>query len=187
MQYMPTSMITNIYPSYLEMESKNMETRITLRSLSRDDLKCFYTWASDPEVAQTMTWEAYSSEEEAYKFLVEVAEKHSWFKAICLDGVPIGSVTLSQGKGNAACRAELGYVLAKAYWGKGIATLAVKNAIKQGFNDLGVKRIEALVDPENISSQKVLAKAGLSCEGLLKNYILFKGEMRDRYIYAIVN
>lgn len=157
---------------------------ITIRNLCRDDLPYFYVWASDPEVAKSMTWEAYSSPEEANKFLVDVAEKHPWFKAICLEDVPVGSITLTPGKGNASCRAELGYVLAKAYWGRGIATYAVKKALESGFNDLGVHRIEALVDPKNIASFKVLHKAGMKCEGILKSYILFKGMLRDSYIFS---
>jgi len=167
------------------METQNIEARVTLRNLSSTDTEYFYVWASDPEVAKSMTWDAYSSLNEAKRFLTEVVEKHPWFKAICLDGVPIGSITLSPGKGGAVCRAELGYVLAKAYWGNGIATTAVKKALATGFGDLGVNRIEAFIDPDNIASQKVLVKAEMTCEGLLKNYTVFKGAVRDRYIYGI--
>jgi [ribosomal protein S5]-alanine N-acetyltransferase len=152
-----------------------MEDEIAFRKLTSEDLHYFYAWASDREVAKTMTWEAYTSINEAEKFLKDVVENHPWFKAIYLDGIPIGSITLNQGKGYSSCRAELGFVLAKKYWGKGIATAAVKKAIKMGFKDLDISRIEALVDPENIASQKVIIKAGMNYEGLLKSYIHFKG------------
>jgi [ribosomal protein S5]-alanine N-acetyltransferase len=185
MHYMSTIINDVIYKNSLHNSHQKIETKVMLRNLSSADLEYFYTWASDAEVAKTMTWEAYSSKEEAYKFLVEVVEKHPWFKAICLEGVPIGAITLSPGKGNSSCRAELGYVLAKAYWGKGIATAAVKQALDTGFNDLRVQRIEAFVDPDNQASQRVLIKAGMTCEGLLKNYTVFKGSLRDRYVYAI--
>lgn len=158
---------------------------MTLRKLTVGDLDHFYVWASDLEVAKSMTWEAYSSLEEAEKFLNEIAAHHPWFKAICLDGVPIGSITLTQGKGAQACKAEIGFVIAKSYWGKGITTLALKEAINLGFDDLKIQRIEAFVDPENIASQKILIKAGMQLEGLLRNYILFKGKVRDRYIFSI--
>lgn len=72
--------------------------RMSLRNLNRDDLEPFYTWAGDPEVAKTMTWEAYTSKEDALKFLKEVAERHPWLKAICVDGIPVGSITLTLGK-----------------------------------------------------------------------------------------
>jgi RimJ/RimL family protein N-acetyltransferase len=88
---------------------------IVLRNLTSEDLNDFYLWASDPEVVKRMTWEAYSSLDDAKNFLQEIVEKHSWFKAICVNGVAVGSITLNQGKGNSSCRAELGFVLAKAY------------------------------------------------------------------------
>ena len=161
------------------------EDMISLRPLTSDDLEYFYLWASDPEVAKSMTWEAYTSRVDAEKFLKEIAENHPWFKAICLDGIPIGSITLTQEKGCSSCHAELGYVLAKAYWGKNITTAAVKLAISNGFNDLKINRIEAFVDPDNIASQKVLIKSGMHCEGLLKNHTIFKGKLRDSYLYSI--
>lgn len=157
---------------------------ITLRKLTRSDLEYFYKWAGDPEVAKTMTWEAYTSMIDAEKFLIKVAERHPWFKAICLDGVPVGSITLNQGKESLAYMAEIGYVLTKEFWGRGIGTVAVKLAIQAGFQALCVERIEALVDPDNLASQRVLKKAGMHCEGLLKNHMTFKGSLRDRYMYS---
>ena len=178
--YIETSEVHSI-----QMDKVSLEERVTLRSLTRDDLEYFYLWASDPEVAKSMTWEAYTSRSDAEKFLKEIVENHPWFKAICLDGVPVGSITLTQGKGCSSCRAELGYVLAKAYWGKNITTIAVKQAIRIGFSDFNIQRIEAYVDPDNIASQRVLIKSGMLCEGLLKSYTVFKGSVRDRYIYSV--
>lgn len=180
---------TQLIPSQvteITMNTRPLEERITLKALTSEDLEAFWKWAGDPEVAKTMTWEAYTSSLAAEKFLKEVAEGHLWFKAICLDGFPVGSITLTRGQASFSCKAELGFVLAKEHWGKGIATEAVKKALKIGFKDLNIQRIEALVDPDNIASQRVLIKAGMHCEGLLKNYILFKGSLRDRYIYSFI-
>lgn len=171
----------------IHMDKINLEERVSLKSLSRMDLDSFYSWVSDVEVAKTMTWEAYNSRSDAENFLINVVENHPWFKAICFDGLPVGSITLNQGKGNSSCRAEIGYVLAKAYWGKNIATIAVKKTLKTGFSDLNIQRIEAFVDPDNIASQRVLIKSGMTCEGLLKNYTLFKGSLRDSYLYSATN
>ena len=171
--------------SSISMDNTSIQERITLRKLGRGDLEFFFKWASDPEVTRWMTWEPYTSLIEAEKFLIEVAENHSWFNAICLDGVPVGSITLTQFKGASSCRAELGYVLAKSFWGQGIATVAVKQALSLAFNTLPLERIEALVDPTNIASQKVLVKAGMTCECLLKKYFVFKGAVSDRYMFSI--
>lgn len=169
----------------INMDVISLEKRVTLKALTRDDLEYFYSWASDPDVTKNMTWDTYTSRNDAEKFLKEVVEKHPWFKAICIDGIPVGSISLNLGKGCSSCRAELGYVLAKAHWGKNITTIAVKQAIQIGFRELNIQRIEAFVDPDNIPSQRVLSKAGMKCEGLLKNYTVFKSTIRDRYIYSV--
>jgi [ribosomal protein S5]-alanine N-acetyltransferase len=170
----------------LPMKNNNVSEKILLRKFDRNDVDAFYTWASDPEVTQHMTWETYSTKEEAENFLIEVVEGHPWFRAICFEGKVVGSITLTPGKGIYACRADMGYVLAKDFWGKGIATAAVIKAIKSGFEELNIHRIEAFVDPANNASRRVLEKSTMSCEGLFKNYMLFKGVVRDRYVYATI-
>lgn len=59
---------------------------------------------------------------------------------------------------------EVFYGLAKAYWGRGIATQAVKAAISYGFNVANLDRIIALTLPENQASRRVMEKAGLHYE-----------------------
>ncbi|MCO5587950.1 hypothetical protein L7F22_041903 [Adiantum nelumboides] len=126
----------------------------------------------------------HTSTDDGKKFLESVAIPHPWFKAICLNGVPIGSLTLTQGSGLDCCRAELGYVLRKAHWGKGFTTQAVKLALVQGFKELEIQRVEAFVYPENKASQKVLLKAGFVEEGLLRKYKFVKGTVRDYLVLS---
>lgn len=165
----------------------DVEERVSLRKLGREDLDCFYLLASDLEVAKSLLSEPATSKKEVENYLKNVVEGHPWYRAISFDGVAVGAIVVTPGKGSSSCRAELGYALIRSYWGKGIATAAVKSAIKTCFRDLGIRRIEAYVDPDNIASQKVLLKAGMKCEGLLKEHTLCKGQIRDRYIYAITH
>ena len=80
---------------------------------------------------------------------------------------------------------EMGYFIDEKYWGKGIATEAVKLLEEKCFNELKLKRIEILMKPENKGSEKVAIKAGYSKEGLLKKALEGKdGEMHDAHIYA---
>lgn len=161
--------------------------QVTLQSFTSANIDDFLEWATDDEVTKHMMWDSYTSRNEAELFFVNVVEKHLWFKAICLGTKIIGSITLDKGKGAYRCKADLGYVIARKYWGNGIATQAIRLAIQRGFKDLDVERIEAFVDPTNIPSQRVLEKNGFEKEGLLKNYILQKGFIKDRFIYAILN
>lgn len=157
---------------------------ITIRKLTSKDIEYFYSWASDPDVTKSLTWEAYKTKDEAERFLRGVVEIHPSFNAICADGIPVGSLTLSFSKANPK-NAEIGYVLGKEHWGKRIASHAVKQALDLGFSNFDIEVIEGFVDPENIASQKVLINAGMICEGLLKNHVNFKGTLRDRLKYSI--
>lgn len=80
---------------------------------------------------------------------------------------------------------EIGYFIDEEYWGKGIATKAVKLAEKEGFKKIGLSRIEVLMRPENKASEKVAIKSGYTKEGLLRKYLKDKkGKIRDAWIYA---
>lgn len=59
---------------------------------------------------------------------------------------------------------EIGYRLARRYWGRGYATEAVCAARDYAFNSLGLKRLIALIDPANVASIRVARKAGLCYE-----------------------
>ncbi len=115
-----------------------------------------------------------------------MVEKHPWFQAIVVNDEVIGSMTLEQGVGDYRCKAELGYVSARKYWGHGHMTHAVALAVERGFKELGVARIEAKVHPANIGSQRILEKNAFVREGLLRKAIVRKGNVEDIYLYEIV-
>jgi len=62
---------------------------------------------------------------------------------------------------------EIGYWMSESMRGKSIATTAVRMLTDYGFATIGFKRVEAMVDIENIASTKLLASAGYQREGLL--------------------
>ena len=87
---------------------------------------------------------------------------------IDIGGEVAGSIGLSRD----GHKAEMGYWLGINYWGQGIMTQAVKRVMHYGFSELGLRRIYAGVFPANKASAKVLEKAGLKLEGLVrKNHI----------------
>jgi ribosomal-protein-alanine N-acetyltransferase len=56
---------------------------------------------------------------------------------------------------------EIGYLLSKQYWGRGLATESATAGIEFGFTQLGIQEIIGIVHPNNIASQRVLEKIGL--------------------------
>jgi len=80
---------------------------------------------------------------------------------------------------------ELGYWMTSSMRGKGIATTAARMLTDYGFATIGFKRIEAVVDRDNVASLKLLESAGYQREGLLRNKISRDdGRQVDMYIYA---
>lgn len=60
--------------------------------------------------------------------------------------------------------AEIGYILARAYWGRGYATEAASASLRYGFEQLGLERIVAVTRPDHLVSQQVLRKLGMVFE-----------------------
>jgi RimJ/RimL family protein N-acetyltransferase len=174
----------------MEQEAPGKSTQrvdeVTLRPFDLADVDAMTAWVSDPEVTVFMTWDPYPSREALLAFLRDTALPHPWFRAVCLPGdeaSPVGSVSVSPTAD--ACRAELGYVVARAHWGKGVATAAVRRAVATVFGEVeGLERVEALVDVRNVASQRVLEKAGFRREALLRSYCVVKGAVRDMVIYT---
>ena len=82
---------------------------------------------------------------------------------------------------------EIGYFTDEKYWRKGIASQAVKLIEKIGFKKLKLSRIEILMQPKNIGSEKVAIKNGYIKEGKMRKAFRSKeGEMKDCYLYAKV-
>jgi len=80
--------------------------------------------------------------------------------------------------------AEIGYFISKDYWGKGLATQAVKKMTEYAFANFDVVRLVAGVFDFNKSSMKVLEKNGYYLESVRKNAVIKKGKIIDDYIWV---
>ena len=84
-------------------------------------------------------------------------------------------------------RAEIGYMLLPEFHGKGIIPEAVNVLIKYGFENLKLHSIEAIIDPENYASEKVLQKCGFVKEAHLREADFWEGKFLDKVIYSLLN
>lgn len=105
--------------------------------------------------------------------------------AIELDGEFCGQLTIGNVTHGALRSAWIGYWVAKAVTGGGVATAALALGVDHGLGPVMLHRIEATVRPENAASRAVLAKVGFREEGLLRRYLEVDGAWRDHLLVAI--
>jgi RimJ/RimL family protein N-acetyltransferase len=106
--------------------------------------------------------------------------------AIEYDHQPCGSIGILPQEDIHRRSAEVGYWLAEPFWGRGIATEAVRQIIEYGFRTWDINRIFACPYSTNSASQRVLEKAGMKYEARLIKAIWKNGKFLDELIYSIL-
>ncbi|KAL9232675.1 hypothetical protein vseg_007757 [Gypsophila vaccaria] len=169
-------------------KDRELHSNLSLRQIDPvNDVDDFMVWACDEHVSQFCTWYPCTSKEQTIEYINDKVINHPYFKLICLNNRAIGYVLVTFNEGNDKCRAEIGYVLAARYWGRGIATWAVDMLVSMIFEErLELERVEAFVDVENIASHKVLEKVGFLREGVLRKHYIMKGRARDFVIFSLL-
>jgi len=84
-------------------------------------------------------------------------------------------------------RAEIGYMLLPEFQGRGYITEAIDAVVNYGFNYMKLHSIEALIDPDNLASARMLEKRGFTKEGLFKENEFYNGKFIDTAIYSKLN
>lgn len=138
--------------------------RLTLRPACLKDLHTTHAYAGDLENTRFMMFLPYADLEETAEFLR--AAEAEWGKemparyefAICLREKHIGGITLYMQEDRS--EAELGWVLHRAYWRQGFVTEAAQ-ALMDFAREIGVRRIFACCDSENVASWRTMEKLGL--------------------------
>ena len=165
--------------------------RLVLRPPTLADAEpIFRGYAQDPEVTRYLIWRPHRSIEEMEAFLRtcidgwERGDSLQWVITRKTDDAVIGMLA-ARIEGH---RVSVGYVLARAEWGKGYVPEALRAAIDVLWSRPGIYRIWAVCDVENQASARVMEKVGMAREGVLKRYILHPNvsdEPRDVYCYAV--
>lgn len=167
--------------------------RLLLRSFRENDLDAFVTYRSDPAVAKYQGWDAPYDQPTAAAFVREMAQKQpaipgEWYQvAIELKSnyEMIGDCAFHI-LAEDARQAEIGFTLARQYQGKGYATEAVARLLDYLFREIGLHRVRAICDVENLASAKLLERIGMRREGHFVKNIWFKGEWGSEYWYGLL-
>lgn len=165
--------------------------RLILRRMRLQDAEDLFAYGSDPEVTRTTTWPTHLSIDDSRAFLTMVLEQYEcgehagWGIEHRADGKFIGTVGFGSFTQNGYV-AELGYVIARPYWGQGLTTEAARAVIRFGFDYLGLHRIQATCLVDNVGSYRVMEKAGMRFEGILRGSRYVKGRFDDIRMYGVL-
>jgi ribosomal-protein-alanine N-acetyltransferase len=174
------------------MPLPNIETtRLVLRSYALADAARVQQMCNDWEVAKTTLALPHPYPDgAAEQWIATHAEQLEKGVGLTLaitlktGGLVIGSVGLSIR--DVHSRGELGYLVAREHWNRGYCTEAARALIDYGFNTLGLNRIQAMHFPYNPASGRVMQKAGMMKEGILRKYVRNRGEFVDVVMYSIL-
>ncbi len=162
--------------------------RLLLRRLVREDLDELFAFYSDPRITRYIP--------DAPRDLAETQKELEWF----LNGHPanpalglwatihkesgrfIGRCGLLPWKIAGQEEIEVAFALSPAYWGQGLATEAARGILRYGVDVLRRSRFICLIDPENIASQRVAVKLGMTLEQALDG---IDGDGIPTLIYAL--
>ena len=84
-------------------------------------------------------------------------------------------------------KCEVGFDLAKGYWGRGLMQEAVDRILDHGFTSLKMNRVEALVHPDNRQSIRLLEKLGFQREGTIRDRFFFRDRYYDHELFSLLS
>jgi [ribosomal protein S5]-alanine N-acetyltransferase len=167
-------------------------SRLIVRPVEEGDLQALLDVNGDDEATRFLPYASWRS----------LADGRAWFERMSLLGAQgesiqyvvtdresaraIGTCLLFRYEQSAG-RAELGYVLGRSYWGRGIMREALVALINCAFGAYGLRRLEAEVDPLNLASTRLLDGLGFTREGLLRKRWVDKGIAHDTIIYGLLS
>jgi len=127
------------------------------------------------------------SPEDARKFIAMArARVPESFFAIVVDGKAVGGIGYQLHSDVERVSAEIGYWLGEPYWGRGIATEAVRAVTAYAVREHGLTRVYAVPYEWNPASFRVLEKAGFTLEGTMRRSVIKDGKIINQRLYAWV-
>lgn len=165
--------------------------RVRLRMLASTDVPALFAVYSDPLVMRYWSNAPYATIEQAQVKFEELDSGNragnffSWAIADNRNDAMLGTCSLFE-ISQPHRRASLGYALGSAYWGHGYALEASRLAVEYAFGTLGLRRLEADVDPRNAPSLRLLDRLGFTREGLLRERWQVAGETQDSLICGLL-
>lgn len=179
--------VSDVFDDLPEVETE----RLLLRKLHLDDAEDMFRYASDQEVTRFLLWEPHRTIEDSRTAIRSAMEDHengrvrSWGVVHKADQRLIGTAGFQWWRPDSAS-AEIGYLMSRDYWGRGLMPEAVRAVLQFGFERMKLNRIEARLIPDNVASVRLLEKVGMTHEGTLRDEYYIDGKFSDTGVYAML-
>lgn len=166
--------------------------RLLLREVTKEDAPAIFRYLSDEDVMKYYGLLP-------FKHVSEAEEEIEWYRSIFENGTGIRwGITLKSQPDQVIgtcgflsyvqrhARTEIGAELTKEHWRTGVMSEAFRAVLEYGFKEMNLMRIQGLIDPENVASQKLVEKFGFAREGLLRKYERTGDKFEDVFMYALL-
>ncbi|MBP5654816.1 MAG: GNAT family N-acetyltransferase [Clostridiales bacterium] len=155
--------------------TRDIETaRLLLRRFVIEDADAMYAnWCSDPEVTRFLTWPTHIDVEVTRSVLNDWIPQYdngdyfNWAMELKDTGELIGNISVVQVREDIG-EAHMGYCMSKAHWGCDLMPEALTAVMDYLFDVVGMNRVSAVHDVNNPKSGRVMDKAGMKREGILR-------------------
>jgi RimJ/RimL family protein N-acetyltransferase len=163
---------------------------VVLRRWAESDLGCVEEAGRDPRIPEGTTVPAIFTEAEGLAWI-----ERQWGRADNGEGLSLAIADAGSGAALGAAvllfrrqpgTVEIGYWLIDRARGRRLASRAVALIARWALTDAGLARVEALVEPENTASQRVLESVGFQCEGRLRSYLALTSRRADAFVYSLI-
>ena len=181
-------MLTINFSTFPELETE----RLKLRRADLNDINGLFAMRSDAEIMKYIPRPVAENLEEISEFLkltdekINTNEMINWVITLKDDPKMMGTIGYYHIKPE-HYRAEIGYMLLPEFQGRGYVTEAINEVTKYGFKNMELHSIEAVIDPANLASAKVLEKCNFIKEGYFKESEFYNGQFIDTVIYSKLN
>lgn len=166
--------------------------RLHLRCINKTDITEIFTLRTDKRVLQFLGRDPMASEKEASGFIdmvLDTLQKNEgilWVITHKDSDILIGTIGYWRIIKDHD-RAEVGYQLSPAEWGKGIMKEALLKVIDYGFKTMNLHSIEANIHPGNLASARLLESCGFMKEGYFRESYFHNGKYSDAAIYSLLS
>ena len=161
--------------------------RLRLRKITLDDAPDIFVLRTNAEAMKYINKPRLNTIDDAIELINKMNEpvRINWGITLKNENKVIGTIGYHRVE-KEHYRAEIGYMLLPQFWNTGLMTEAITRVIDFGFNKMNLHSIEAIINPGNTVSRKLLQKFNFSKEAYFRENFFFDGKFLDSEVYSLV-